>query len=69
MARGSDVRDGPRELEPATRAELEAASREVDETLLRWWGQLSLRERLRACTRAARALGRFGGGPPAAGRS
>jgi hypothetical protein len=48
-----------RELEPIDWSEFEAASREIDLTLLRWWQGLSLRERLRACTRASRALGRF----------
>lgn len=39
--------------------ELLAASRDVDRVLLRWYLDLSVRERLRACTRAGRALGRF----------
>ena len=41
------------------REELEAASYEVDETLLRWTLSLSLRERLRAATRSSRMLDRF----------
>jgi hypothetical protein len=36
-----------------------AAAREVDRSLLEWFLSLTPRERLRACTRATRALGRF----------
>ena len=36
-----------------------AAAREVDRSLLDWFLSLTPRERLRACTRATRALGRF----------
>ena len=39
--------------------EIEQASLEVDETLIRWSMGLSIRGRLRAATRAARMLGRF----------
>jgi hypothetical protein len=35
------------------------AAREVDVTLLDWALSLSPRERLRACTQATRALGKF----------
>jgi hypothetical protein len=36
-----------------------AAAREVDRSLLEWFLSLTPRERLRACTRATQALGRF----------
>ena len=39
--------------------EQEAASFEVDITLLHWFASLSLRERLRAASRFTRVLGRF----------
>jgi hypothetical protein len=35
------------------------AAKEVDGSLLQWMLSLSLRERLRACSNASRALGRF----------
>jgi hypothetical protein len=40
------------------------AAREVDGTLLDWMLGLSPRERLRACSNASRALGRFSDGTP-----
>jgi hypothetical protein len=36
-----------------------AAAKEVDRSLLEWFLSLTPRERLRACTRTTRALGRF----------
>jgi hypothetical protein len=43
-----------------------AASKEVDDTLLAWALSLSPRERLRACSSATAALGRFANVPPPA---
>ena len=47
--------------------EIEQATLEVDQTLIRWSMGLSIRGRLRAATRAARMLGRFRVSTPCAG--
>jgi hypothetical protein len=52
-------RPSPSRTEPIDALLLEAAAREVDGTLLDWALSLSPRERLRACSNAARALGKF----------
>ena len=66
----TDTRNADHEslVEPTTdiAPELRAAARDVDRALLRWYLGLSLRERLRACTQAGRALGRFKRAPTSA---
>ena len=62
----TEDRSWRRSLDPVIDPVILEAAEEVDPRLLDWALQLSPRERLRACSNAAGALGRFAHAPSAA---
>ncbi len=71
MRYGSDMAQSPatppKQQESATLAELRAASRDVDRTLIAWSLSLSPLQRARAATKALKALNRYSRHAPSRG--